>query len=92
LAAVVPFGNAELYRAIWDGNEGRALDLIKAGGDPNSTWAATHSIETENRAMQLAPLHFALARSLPRVAVADTTATYEWGPPGSSRRCLHRPT
>jgi len=70
LAAVVPFGNSELYRAIWDGNEGRALELIKAGADPNSTWGATHSIETENRAVHLAPLHFALARSLPRVAVA----------------------
>jgi len=70
VGAVVPFGNSELYRAIWDGNEGRALELIKAGADPNSTWGATHRIETENRAVHLAPLQFALARSLPRVAVA----------------------
>lgn len=70
LADLLPFGNSELYRAIWDGNEARALELIKGGADPNSTWGATHKIETENRAVGLNPLHFAIARDLPAVAVA----------------------
>jgi hypothetical protein len=70
LADLVPFGNSELYRAIWDGDEARALELIRSGANPNSTWGATHKIETENRAVRLNPLHFALARAQPRVAVA----------------------
>jgi len=70
LAALFPFGNSELYRAIWDGDEARALQLIEAGANPNSTWGATHRIETENRAVHLSPLHFALARAQPRVAIA----------------------
>jgi hypothetical protein len=70
LAALFPFGNSELYRAVWDGDEARALELIHAGANPNSTWGATHRIETENRAVHLSPLHFALARAQPRVAVA----------------------
>jgi ankyrin repeat protein len=70
LADLFPFGNSELYRAIWDGDEARALQLIEAGANPNSTWGATHRIETENRAVYLNPLHFALARAQPRVAVA----------------------
>jgi len=70
LAALFPFGNSELYRAIWDGDEARALELIRSGANPNSTWGATHSIETENRAVRLSPLLFALARAQPRVAVA----------------------
>jgi ankyrin repeat protein len=70
LADLFPFGNSELYRAIWDGDEGRALALIQSGANPNSTWGATHRIETENRAVHLNPLHFALARAQPRVAVA----------------------
>src|SRR5215471_10143285 len=70
LASVLPFGNSELYRAIWDGDEARALELIRSGANPNSTWGATHRIETENRAVRLSPLHFALARAQPRVAIA----------------------
>jgi len=70
LAELFPFGNSELYRAIWDGDEARAIDLIHSGANPNSTWGATHRIETENRAVRLSPLHFALARAQPRVAVA----------------------
>ena len=70
LAALFPFGNSELYRAIWDGDEARALELIHSGANPNSTWGATHRIETENRAVHLSPLLFALARAQPRVAVA----------------------
>jgi len=70
LADLFPFGNSELYRAIWDGDEARALELIRSGANPNSTWGATHSIETENRAVRLSPLLFALARAQPRVAVA----------------------
>ena len=70
LAALFPFGNSELYRAIWDGDEARAIDLIHSGANPNSTWGATHRIETENRAVRLSPLHFALARAQPRVALA----------------------
>jgi hypothetical protein len=69
-ADLFPFGNSELYRAVWDGNEARALELIHSGANPNSTWGATHSIETENRAVRLSPLLFALARAQPRVAVA----------------------
>jgi ankyrin repeat protein len=68
--ALLPLGNAELYRAMWDGNEVRALELITAGANPNSRFGATHKIETENRAVLLNPLHFALARALPKVAVA----------------------
>lgn len=67
---LIPLGNSELYKAMWDGNEVRALELIKAGANPNSSFGASHRIETENRAIQLNPLHFALARALPRVAVA----------------------
>jgi len=70
LAELFPFGNSELYRAIWDGDEARAIDLIHSGANPNSTWGATHRIETENRAVRLSPLHFALARAQPRVALA----------------------
>ena len=70
LARLFPFGNSELYRAIWDGDEVRALELIHSGANPNSTWGATHRIETENPAVRLSPLHFALARAQPRVAVA----------------------
>ena len=70
LAALFPFGNSELYRAVWDGDEARALELIHSGANPNSTWGATHRIETENRAVHLSPLLFALARAQPRVAVA----------------------
>ena len=51
-------------------DEGRALELIQSGANPNSTWGATHRIETENRAVHLNPLHFALARAQPRVAIA----------------------
>jgi hypothetical protein len=70
LADLLPFGNSELYRAIWDGDEPRAIKLIQSGANPNSTWGATHKIETENRVVHLNPLHFALARAEPRVAVA----------------------
>ena len=55
LADLFPFGNSELYRAIWDGDEARALELIDSGANPNSTWGATHRIETENRAGRLVP-------------------------------------
>ena len=58
LADLFPFGNSELYRAIWDGDEARALELIHSGANPNSTWGATHRIETENRAVHLSPLLF----------------------------------
>ena len=70
VAELFPFGNSELYRAIWDGDEARALELIHSGANPNSTWGAAHRIETENPAVRLSPLHFALARAQPRVAVA----------------------
>ena len=70
VTTLFPFGNSELYRAIWDGDEAGALKLIQFGANPNSTWGATHRIETENRAVHLNPLHFALARAQPRVAVA----------------------
>jgi len=66
----VPLGNSELYRAMWDGDEARALALITAGAKPNSRFGATHKIDTANRAVLLNPLHFALARALPKVAVA----------------------
>src|SRR5262249_25057341 len=66
----VPLGNSELYRAMWDGDEARALALITAGAKPNSRFGATHQIDTANRAVLLNPLHFALARALPTVAVA----------------------
>jgi ankyrin repeat protein len=65
-----PLGNSELYKAIWDGDEARALELVKAGADPNSRFGSTHKIETENRAVLNNPLHFALARGMPKVAVA----------------------
>jgi len=74
LAELFPFGNSELYRAIWDGDEARAIDLIHSGANPNSTWGATHRIETENRAVRLSPLHFALARAQPCVALAPIEA------------------
>ena len=70
LADLFPFGNSELYRAIWEGDEARALELVHSGANPNSRWGATHRIETENRAVLLSPLLFAIARAQPRVAVA----------------------
>jgi ankyrin repeat protein len=70
VAELFPFGNSELYRAMWDGDEARALELIHSGADPNSTWGAPHRIETENPAVRLSPLHFALARAQPGVALA----------------------
>ena len=47
VAELFPFCNSELYRAMWDGDEARALELIHSGADPNSTWGATYRIETE---------------------------------------------
>jgi len=70
LADLFPVGNSELYPAIWDCDEARALELIHSGANPNSRWGATHRIETENRAVHLSPLLFALAREQRRVAVA----------------------
>jgi len=64
-----PLGNSQLYKAINTGDEARALQLIKAGANPNSTFG-TYSIDSESPAARLNPLHAALWRGQPRVAVA----------------------
>jgi len=64
-----PLGNSQLYKAIDDGDEARALQLIKAGANPNST-LGRYTLESESDAATLNPLHFALWHNQPRVAVA----------------------
>ena len=65
-----PLGNSRLYRAIADRDEARAIELIKAGADPNSTLGTYAPEFVERDAVQGVPLHFALAQRLPQVAVA----------------------
>jgi hypothetical protein len=71
LIAVVGFlvypGNSKLYEAMNDGDEARALELIKAGADPNSTYGRS---SIENQKAPASPLHFALSRGQPKIAVA----------------------
>src|SRR5262249_29907247 len=66
----VPVGNSQLYKAIDDGDDARAIQLIKEGTDPNST-LGTYAAEFVDRDfVQGVPLHFALASARPKVAVA----------------------
>ena len=66
----VPLGNSQLYKAIDDGDETRAIQLIKEGADPNST-LGTYAPEFVDRDfVQGVPLHFALAAARPKIAVA----------------------
>jgi Ankyrin repeats (many copies) len=66
----IPLGNSQLYKAIDDGDEARAIQLINEGADPNST-LGTYSVEfVERHFVQGVPLHFALASARPKVAVA----------------------
>jgi ankyrin repeat protein len=65
----IPLGNSQLYKAIEDGDEARAIQLIKEGADPNST-LGTYAVEfVEKDFVQGVPLHFALASARPKVAV-----------------------
>ena len=65
-----PLGNSRLYKAIDDGDDARAIQLIKEGADPNST-SGTYAPEfVEREFVQGVPLHFALTCAQPKVAVA----------------------
>ena len=66
----VPLGNSRLYKAIDDGDEARAIQLIKDGVNPNSTLGTYVPEFVERDSVQGNPLHFALAQGLPKVAVA----------------------
>jgi hypothetical protein len=66
----VPLGNARLYKAIDDGDEAQAIQLIKDGVNPNSTLGTYAPQFVDREAVQGHPLHFALAQGLPKVAVA----------------------
>jgi len=66
----VPLGNERLYQAIDEGDEVQAIQLIKAGVNPNSTLGTYAPQFVDREAVQGHPLHFALAHGLPNVAVA----------------------
>jgi ankyrin repeat protein len=66
----VPLGNSRLYQAIDDGDEARAIQLIKDGANPNSTVGTYAPAFVDRDTVQGHPLHFALAQGLPNVAVA----------------------
>jgi hypothetical protein len=66
----VPLGNSQLYKAIDDGDDARAIQLIKGGADPNSTLGTYAAEFVDREFVQGVPLHFALASARPKVAVA----------------------
>src|SRR4051794_12135234 len=66
----VPLGNSQLYKAIDQGDEARAIELIKEGADPNSTLGTYAAEFVDNDFVQGVPLHFALASARPKIAVA----------------------
>jgi len=66
----VPVGNSRLYKALDERDEARALQLIRAGANPQSTLGTYAPAFVDRDAVQGTPLHFALAQGLPKVAVA----------------------
>jgi ankyrin repeat protein len=64
-----PPGNAKLYKAMDRGDEATALQLIKDGANPNSTFG-TIGLDSENVPADQNPLHFALWHGQQKVAVA----------------------
>jgi len=69
LFMVFPFGNSQLYQAMNAGDETGALQLIKDGANPNSTFGS-YRLDSENPSATLNPLHFALWHGEPKVALA----------------------
>ncbi len=71
-------GNRYLYDAIDNGDEVKVRELLKAGADPNSRSRGFLNPERTTR-YRFTPLHYALWRNQPKIAVqlieagADTT-------------------
>ncbi len=66
---IFPLGNSQLYQAMNAGDETRALQLIKDGANPNSTFGG-YRLDSESPSATLNPLHFALWHGEPRIAIA----------------------
>jgi ankyrin repeat protein len=62
-------GNFKLYEAIRQGDEARVLELLKAGIDPNSTWGAFFLLHASSAIGMVPPLHYALWRDEPKIAI-----------------------
>jgi hypothetical protein len=62
-------GNSKLYEAIDEDDERRVLELLKAGTDPNSSRGALFLDRAIDGIGTLSPLHFALWRGQPKIAI-----------------------
>lgn len=61
-------GNDRLYDAIANGDEAKVVQLLKSGADPNSRARGFLNTTRSNR-YQFYPLHYALWRNKPKIAM-----------------------